>query len=399
VVLLVPGLLGFGKFGDPPSLSYFDQVALRLAEFTGWAADRFLVHTPPPTGALEWRVKSLFEAVTTLIAKGLPSGEPVDRIHLIGHSTGGCDIRLLLNERYSWPDPPSPVARAELCDRVGAAITLSAPLQGTPIARRLRGTMEAAIPVLYVLSILGKQPMRLSLRTKIAGASLMILHLVAERSAQEGLRALVEAVLPPDAKDEVVAYLDKIVTDHELIHNLTAFAMSRLNAVIRGGDQRPLRCYVTVAPAPGVSGLLTAGLPLRALQTAAYAFAYWNTLPDPGEMPSELGPFPQGRWIESAGHEALAYEGTSDGVVTSSSQTVDGTAAGIVAGDHLDVVGHFASKRFPGVTVFRSGSGFDDARFDALWKAIASDVVRASASKSVTDDAGLSAGEGFPVEA
>jgi hypothetical protein len=254
VVLLVPGLLGFGKFGDPPSLSYFDQVALRLAEFTGWAADRFLVHTPPPTGALEWRVKSLFEAVTTLIAKGLPSGEPVDRIHLIGHSTGGCDIRLLLNERYSWPDPPSTAARAELCDRVGAAITLSAPLQGTPIARRLRGTMEAAIPVLFVLSILGKQPMRLSLRTKIAGASLMILHLVAERSAQEGLRALVEAVLPPDAKDEVVAYLDKIVTDHELIHNLTAFAMSRLNAVIRGGDQRPLRCYVTVAPAPADRG-------------------------------------------------------------------------------------------------------------------------------------------------
>jgi hypothetical protein len=62
-------------------------------------------------------------------------------------------------------------------------------------------------------------------------------------------------------------------------------------------------------------------------------------------------------------------------------------------------VGHFASTRFPGVTVFRSGSGFDDARFDALWKAIASDVVRASASKSVTDEAGLSAGEGSRVEA
>jgi len=43
-------------------------------------------------------------------------------------------------------------------------------------------------------------------------------------------------------------------------------------------------------------------------------------------------------------------------------------AAGIVLGDHLDVIGHYESMD---ATFLRSGSHFDDARFRALWSEVA----------------------------
>jgi len=50
------------------------------------------------------------------------------------------------------------------------------------------------------------------------------------------------------------------------------------------------------------------------------------------------------------------------------SQTLHGEAAGIVLGDHLDVIGHYESMD---ATFLRSGSHFDDARFRALWSEVA----------------------------
>jgi triacylglycerol lipase len=49
------------------------------------------------------------------------------------------------------------------------------------------------------------------------------------------------------------------------------------------------------------------------------------------------------------------------------SQTLDGRAAGIVLGDHLDVIGHSEAA---GATFLRSGSHFDEARFRELWDQI-----------------------------
>ena len=45
----------------------------------------------------------------------------------------------------------------------------------------------------------------------------------------------------------------------------------------------------------------------------------------------------------------------------------EGRAAGIVLGDHLDVIGHYESV---GATFLRSGSHFDDQRFRTLWEQV-----------------------------
>lgn len=389
-VVLVPGLFGFGRFGKPPhAINYFDQVSARITEYTGWPQERIVVHEPPPTGALVWRVRSLYERIRTLIDEGLPSGASAGTIHLVGHSTGGCDIRLLLNEHYNWPDSPTAQERARFIARIGAVVTLSSPLQGTPIARRLRGAMEAGIPALFVLSILGKQGKQVRLRAQFTGAARMVLQTARSQSVNEGLQSLVRATLPDETVEDVTAFLDKIVVDHELIHDLTVFAMHRLNDTIAGGDRKPLRCYVSAAPAPRPTSVLLQATPLRALQSALYSFSYANTCPDPRQHPAETAPFPKGDWIDDKPPASLGLESeyASDGVVTASSQTVDGTAAGIVLGDHLDVVGHFASRRFNGVTAFRSSAGFDDERFDALWKAISADLLAAAAQAAPASSA------------
>ena len=43
-----------------------------------------------------------------------------------------------------------------------------------------------------------------------------------------------------------------------------------------------------------------------------------------------------------------------------SGPTLDGTAAAILEGDHLDVVGHFDSEKPSGTMVFKAGANFDD---------------------------------------
>lgn len=376
VVVLVPGLFGFESFGHGAErISYFDQVAARLALFTEEEPRRIVVHKPPPTGALAWRVQSLFDLVRALLRDG-HQGQPVDRVHLVGHSTGGVDVRLLMNSRYGWPGAPSGAERTAFFPRVGAVISLSAPHRGSPIARRLRGTLEAAIPQFYLVSILAKQG-SLDLRDKSMLIYSSLLQLL-KGDVAEGVRGPM-STLPPSAAAEVARFLDDIVEDRALIHDLTPLAMRRLNAAIEGGEWPRLRCYVTAAPRPGLRAALTASLGLQALQWAFYAAAFGLTEPS-GE---ESQPFPGGPWIGTSPlGSAVAGSDANDGVVPSGAQVVSGAAAGLVEGDHVDVVGHFTSKRFAGTTVFKSGSGFDDERFDALWRAIANDIKAARVSTS-----------------
>lgn len=374
VVVLVPGLFGFNAFGEGRDrVAYFDRVVDRLALTTGLPNERFLVHEPPPTGPLWVRVATLSEFIASKLADP-PGSVPIDRIHLIGHSTGGVDIRLLTNWKYRWPGETTHPDRTSFLDKVASVIPISAPLLGTPIARRLRGAMEVAIPNLFLLSILAKQQEHVKISESMLLLYASILHAASGGGPQEGVLRLLGG-LSKDAAKEVGEFLDDIVDDHPLIDDLTPFAMARLNDRLRGGDVRPHDCFVTVAPSPMAWDGIVAGLGIPKLQWAIYAFAYWATHPDASDL--ESLEFPDGQWIGApAGVAGLVSDAANDGVVPAGSQTLDGNAAGIVAGDHLDVIGHFESHDFRGTTVFKSGAGFDDARFKAVWDAVAAIVLR-----------------------
>ena len=348
VVVFVPGFFGFGAFGHPdrPLVEYFARVedALLRAHVRQL---RFAVHQPPPAGSLAERVRSLHDKVAELIANG------ASRLHLVGHSSGGLDARLLANPRYAaLPD------RAEMHARIATVTTISAPFKGTPLARRVGRGAWLAVPALWFASILATRG-----RLRLAGQVATVFNLLKQATLQE-----------PTPTDEVIAeladvdagtahqirrFLRDVAEDHRLADDLTPEAMGELNRGLDGGDHPDLSSFVSVAPRAGLSPWKFLTAPL---QRAFYDLTYTLT----ASPPRDGSPVPHGPWV---GARRIALTDTSnDGIVPAWSQTLRGEARGIVLGDHLDVIGHYESQD---ATFLRSGSDFDDARFRALWAEVA----------------------------
>ncbi len=371
VIVLVPGLLGFGSFGrkDAPVISYFRHVQLELerilrAELGLAALPRFHVHEPPPTGPLELRVASLARALVQLQSESSSRA----RFHLIGHSTGGLDARLLVNLEYQHPAAPSREEREQLRAQVASVVAIAAPQQGAAFAENfgplvpllVAGPVSNLLSALYLLSILNaaRAQHQVSDERYFAGAVAALLKSLVAPVA--GSRQLVQltAVLDPEVAAQVQRFLQKIVDDHRLVDDLHPNAMRALNERVASGDTFPVRSFVTVSPEPRWSLE-----PTRLLYASAY---HWAS-PRRGRG----APFPAGEWLGSPlpGHDTPI---ANDGVVPCASQphmpSGGGATPTLVAADHLDVVGHFDGV---GETLFKSGSEFTPARFSELWRRVA----------------------------
>lgn len=341
-VLFIPGFFGFGSFGEAgrPFIEYFANVEAALSDALP-APVRFVVHEPPPTGALDERVRSL--NATFAKTEG--------RVHLIGHSTGGLDARLFANARYNAAPPA----------RLGAVVTISAPFFGTPLARRLLLGADLAMPGLWFASILASRR-----RLQLAGHAGAIFNalkglLLQKTTPTDQLIAALADVDDATAR-QIKRFLHDVSRDHPLVADILPESMAALHREIAAADYPRIRSFVTVAPKPGWGprdALAFATAPVqRLLYDATYALC--------AARPPALSRLPAGPWI---GAPRLPIEGeSSDGIVPAWSQTLSGSAEGIVVGDHLDVIGHYETA---GATFLRSGSAFDDARFRALWSRVA----------------------------
>jgi pimeloyl-ACP methyl ester carboxylesterase len=123
-IYLVPGFLGFANLGR---ISYFGHVRRALVErFTALGLDAriHLVRTPP-TASLPTRAARVAEAIA---AKAQRGDGP---LHLIGHSSGGLDVRLLTAPGVALP---TDVDVERVAGRVRSVVTISTPHHGTPLA-------------------------------------------------------------------------------------------------------------------------------------------------------------------------------------------------------------------------------------------------------------------------
>src|SRR5437016_201580 len=127
VVVLVPGLLGFTRFGG---FYYFADrliAVLRglLEEPLGYPAEVVPV-TTLPTNSLCDRQEALLQNLAAICEK--LSG--VERLHLIGHSTGGVDAQLLACTKsldgHAWDKKANAVRK-----KIRSVATISAPHYGT----------------------------------------------------------------------------------------------------------------------------------------------------------------------------------------------------------------------------------------------------------------------------
>jgi hypothetical protein len=356
-VLLIPGFFGFGTFGAhrPTPIRYFDHVTAALEAERPDLRGYIHPTEPAPTGSLAARVEHLSDAVAGIFAHGIgPEHRPIARLHMIGHSAGGVCARLLTN-RHHWT--------GNLHSDIGSVVTVAAPLHGTPLAAQLAGEFALSLPGLSLLSIVAKAREIMPL-PRARARDLLVAEIVRRRTVPNDARLALLFDLDPVTAGEIARFLDHVVHDHALLHDLEPAPMRELNTRIAGGDHPGLRHVVTVAPPPPL--LNTSGGIVGEVFRLIYAILYEATA-DRTFAPAR---FPTGPWLDGSSPALAATPAANDGVVPSSSQALTATAHAIVEADHLDVVGHFRSRRFRSTTVLRSGAEFDDVDFQQLWSTV-----------------------------
>lgn len=374
-VYLSPGMFGFARLA---AYDYFVHVVRALERRFEQAGDEVAVHVVdvPPTASIRKRAARLAEVVRD--TAGAVDAEP---IHLLGHSTGGLDGRLVASPAVHLPVAPGTLG---WIDRLASVSTVSTPHYGTPLAAFF--ATVSGQRMLYAVSAL--TVVALSLGTPpLAAASALVMGLArldralgVELSLLDRTTDAVLKVLEPGRGREVRLYLDAIRGDQGAVVQLTPEAMDLFQA---GVEDRPgvhYQCTATMAPPPGPVGLVKSlGSPWRAISSTLFATMHTLTsrlderypcaAPDPGEDVERALACTFGR---APGARA------NDGVVPLRSQ-IWGELVWVGHADHLDVLGHFRGEGSePHVDWLTSGSSFDRRAFSGLMDALVDGMLRST---------------------
>ncbi len=363
---LVPGFFGFTNLGE---LQYFGHVRNFLAAAA--APVEVEVVRTPPTSSLPVRAARLIEAIAATSRRG-------DAVHLIGHSSGGLDIRLALSPGASLP---TAVDVESVAARVRTAVSVATPHHGTPVASFFTGLLGQrllqllSLTTIYVLRF-GRLPVTVVLRL---GASFARLdrHLGVNSALLDQLFGQLLGDFSAGRRRAIARLLSEVRRDQALLTQLTLEGMDVFNAATRVRPGVRHGSVVTWGRRPDVGTLVAAGLDPSAQAT----HALYRTLH------RLAAASPSGRLRVNARTMRalrLRYGATppltaNDGLVPTLSQ-VWGDLIDAVRADHLDVIGHFAAPASvpPHYDWLASGTGFDRTRFEAVWTRVAHWVIAAS---------------------
>ena len=364
VVVLVPGFLGFSRFGG---FYYFAErvvAVLRgvLEERLGYPV-QVVPCTTHPTHALVKRQRHLLDYLGNLCAKTL-SG--VERIHLVGHSTGGVDAQRLtctkpLDGRV-WNQKANAVRR-----KIKSVVTISAPHYGTCLADSwlaywAENPFARWAPIVHGIT-LGYHVLRL---------------------VPQELPTIQRVQLARD----VIAFLAEVAFHRELIADLRPANMEKLRSTLTPEPGIALTCFVT-------------GTELRARRErpsdSFFTDMYDLTKGDGNASAAVDGcrrllqdlikgqPDLVIRSDQSRMPGAIHVE-LNDGVVNTIRQVVDpddrSQVGGFVVADHADVLGHYdrQDSLIEGTPynagLFHSGAGFGDDEFFKLYRRVAEAILR-----------------------
>ncbi len=385
-VYLSPGMFGFARLA---TYDYFAHVERALTERFRRAGQSTEVHVVDvlPTASVRRRAGKLAE----LIGQTATGSGP---IHLLGHSTGGLDARLVA----------SPSSRLETGDdamawlpRLRSVTTMNTPHYGTPLASFFATAHGQR--ALYALSAFTFIGLSLGQRPLAATGALIRILGRGDRTFGIELRLLDKSVdslieLVADAgKPEVRTYLNAIKDDQGAMLQLAPEAMDLMAA---GFDDRPGVAYqstVSMSPNPSpTKWLRTFGHPMHALSLALFTAmhrisSHCDERYPCAPLPARTGDAGEPPALEATLAAAFkdspelhgAVEG-NDGVVPIRSQ-LWGTLVWAGLADHLDVLGHYEDNDHEQRPELRhhdwltSGSSFDAVQFAALMDAIASGMM------------------------
>jgi len=361
-IYLVPGFFGFANVGG---ITYFHHVRECLERHLKECGIEARIHpvSTLPTSSIERRAGRLLES----IHKHDSGGE----IHIVGHSTGGVDARLLVSPaEMTGVDLDQ---REDYAARVKSVISVCSPHRGTPMANFFDSVSGQHLLYLMSLStIYSLQFGRLPIGALIAlGGVLTRLDDVV--GFDNTIFDQIYEGLLDDFDDErealIRGFLKLILDDRTLITDLRPENMTAFNLRVLNRPSVRYGCVIMAAPRPGVSSLRRVGLHPYPLATHAL-YAAMHTLATRGfpdvHLPEEH---------DDAMEEAYGTRPTprvADGVVPTLSHPW-GDVIFVGEGDHLDVCGHFdaVDHHPPHVDWLKSSSQFTRTEFEELWTRVA----------------------------
>lgn len=409
-MVMVPGFGGFDALGQ---LQYYSGVTKQLFDWLDshpGMSGTIHYFDNLPTAAVATRGARLAKYVKKLVERRVIQRD--DRVVLVGHSTGGLDIRQMLRDLDAAARGKSPAAtranprdsneqdsaRADdLLDRIDRLVFLSVPHHGTNIA-----DLACAHPKMRALAI---SLFRRAFEERIPLTGLLQLFPVRWLApghsefadALEDARNELEPEDPTpvqladarEARAEISLWLAHSDSDFMAIEDLAVLGKANRVVCTPDEDRRiwsarkiKTRSYATISRCPfdptalqtdaaNLAGGLDLGRALHAdvAETdAIYRVGYRACAGGPFDRTVRL------RYLTSD-VERTIHRWENDGIVNTASMVPpDGTLPLLVDADHGDVIGHYRHENSvrPGrkreaYDLLGSGRGFGDEQFKALW--------------------------------
>jgi triacylglycerol lipase len=369
-------------FGQLASYDYFVHLQHALSARLRDAGDDAEIHVVhvAPTASIRRRALRLAEVVAQTCDAANPSAGP---IHLVGHSTGGLDARLVASPSVSLGATPDALAWRS---RIASVTSINAPHYGTPLAsffttasgQRVLGALTALTVIALtvgspplaavgaLVAVFGRADRALGLQLKVI-----------DRTTNALLKGIDEV-----RSREIRHYLDSIKDDNGAMVQLMPEAM---DLFVAGVEDKPGVLYqstASMAPPPSARTFLRALKgPYSVLSSAIFAILYSISSRYDRRYPcaaASSGEENERTLARAFGRPPGAR--ANDGVVPIRSQ-IWGQLVWAGYADHLDVLGHFAGNGPRGaggiddvgpahVDWLCSGSTFDRERFASLVTAI-----------------------------
>jgi len=372
-IYLSPGMFGFARLA---SFDYFEHVVRAIEERFRVRGRRAEVHVCEvhPTASVRRRAAKLARMVSETAKDEGP-------IHIVGHSTGGLDARLVASPSVHLE--PEGGLRLGWTPRLLSVTSINTPHYGTPLASFFATVsgqrLLYAVSALTVVALkLGAPPLAAT-SALIAAFGRVQLGNLELKLIDSTIDAVIK-VLDEAASRELRAWLQLLRDDQGGIVQLMPEAMDLFQA---GVEDRPgvrYQCVATYAPENNVTDWFTA---LRSPWSAASATIF-TALSNLTARHDERYPCSPPDNVAQKKVRALLGESpsttASDGIVPLYSQ-IWGELVWVGKADHLDIVGHFpgiSGKGHPGplhTDWLSSGARFNRVRFDVVMDRIVSGMV------------------------
>lgn len=370
-VYLSPGLFGFSSLGTYDYFCHMEAGIRQRFQAAGRGVEVHLVDVHP-TASIRRRGATLLGRVEETAGEGGP-------IHLVGHSTGGLDARLIASPTMNVTGRAIPPAWA---DRIRSVTTVNTPHYGTPLASFF-ATLSGQ-RLLYALSALTFAVLKLGKPPLAITSSLVAAFAGIERAVGLQLRLIdtltdqLVRVLDSASSEEAGEFLRLIRQDQGAIIQLSPESMDLFQAGVEDNPRVHYQCVASYAPIPGViHWARSVTRPWSGLSLAIFATLHRLTTLEHDRYPCcPPGTEADDKLVERLGSAPPAL--SNDGVVPLRSQ-IWGDLIWSGLGDHLDVVGHFSSASGDEAHVdwLSSGAGFNRDRFDALVDAVVEGMIQA----------------------